>query len=352
MKVIELDQSHEALWEDFVMGHKQSLVFHRAIWRRILSENFNIKPTYLLCIDRDRNVRAVLPLWFVDGFFFGRRMVSLPFHFFSGPLYTDRHALKEILLEAMKRSRNTRARYLELKMRFALDEKTVQDLSLRKRQHFIVSVLKLSPDPNTIWKRLDKGSVRWSVRKAEKNDVKLHFASSEDDLKDFYNLFVKNRKDLGVPPYSNNFFQEVWKYLWPKNMRILLAKRHNIPVATMLIFTHRRSVLYYWSACDRKHLQFQGTSFLIWKAIAWACKNGYERFDFGLTSPAHAGLLSFKNKWNTVDISVPYYYYTVEGDQIAEFDYYTSFSFAKRMWRGLPLMVTRFLGPTLLKQFA
>jgi CelD/BcsL family acetyltransferase involved in cellulose biosynthesis len=46
---------------------------------------------------------------------------------------------------------------------------------------------------------------------------------------------------------------------------------------------------------------------VLWRAISWACEQGYARFDFGRTDRDAAGLLDFKRGWGTRETDLAYW---------------------------------------------
>jgi len=69
--------------------------------------------------------------------------------------------------------------------------------------------LELSRKPEDVWIKLNKGSVRWAINKAEKSGVTVKRTRDLEDLRAFYEINALTKKDLGVPCHPWEFFKNM-----------------------------------------------------------------------------------------------------------------------------------------------
>ena len=77
-KLRVFDPIHESGWDALIAGHPRASFFHSSNWARVLVATYGHMPHYL-GVEREHQVRALLPILEVNSFLLGRRGVSLPF---------------------------------------------------------------------------------------------------------------------------------------------------------------------------------------------------------------------------------------------------------------------------------
>ena len=89
----------------------------------------------------------------------------------------------------------------------------------------------------------------------------------------------------------------------------ILAEFEGKAVAGVVFFTHKDTIYYKFNASDEKYLQKRPNHLVTWEAIKFACVNNYRFFDFGRCAPQGTGLRTYKSRWGTREVNLPYYYY-------------------------------------------
>jgi hypothetical protein len=88
---------------------------------------------------------------------------------------------------------------------------------------------------------------------------------------------------------------------------------------------------------------------LYWEAIRFAITQGLTRFDFGRSTP-HEGTYNFKKQWGAEPISLYWQYLLEPGTPLPELNPKNpKYDAAIRVWRKLPVVVTRLLGPHIVR---
>lgn len=344
-----LKPQDEESWNKFVFSHPSATVYHALEWRYV-SKVLNHQPLYLIAKNEKGHIEGVLPLFFLSGLR-GRRLVSIPLRDRGGPLCANELAMKELLQATKDIAVEKNCRYIEIKTVNGLPE-AVKQLSFIERKHYLTTVVFLDPDIEKMWKSLDYGSVRWAIRKAEKNGVRVRWGESNSDIYSFYEVFLQTRRRLGVPPYSVKLFEEIWNMMGKKGRAgFLLALCGNRVIGGIVLFNFKDTVIEAYAACDQHYLNLCANDLMLWEAFKWAATNGYHYFDFGASSPYQKGLRDFKLKWGGRERELPFYFYLNNSRTVPLVDSNTpDYQIVRRLWSKMPVSFTRTFGPFLTRQ--
>lgn len=158
--------------------------------------------------------------------------------------------------------------------------------------------MSLEPSLDALWMGIH-GSVRTSIRKAQKNSLSIRHATSEEDLKAFFHLHVNVRKHkyrMVAQPYR--FFQNIWNALITTGNGKLLVASYNDEIVAASIFLHWQGTLYYkFNASNPNMLWLNPNEPLLWEGIQYGKEIGCRQLDFGLSDWDQSGLVHFKRKF-------------------------------------------------------
>jgi hypothetical protein len=85
--------------------------------------------------------------------------------------------------------------------------------------------------------------------------------------------------------------------------------------------------------------------------LRWAGANGFTLFDFGRCKRG-TGVFEFKRHWNTTMHELPYEVVLIRRKEVPNFSPTNPrFEAAIRLWRLLPLWITRLIGPKVIRLF-
>lgn len=301
MSVCLLNEKYIKLYNDYISNQPNASIYHTLEWKNVLEKSFGYKPFYFIALENNQ-ITGVLPSFEIKSIVFKKRLVSLPFSQVTKILYDNENILNELINFAYEFYEKGNYEYIEIKH-------GKNFLTLNKVENFYETTLNLDTSLDTIWKNFDAGSVRWGIRKAQKNNVEIKTDKDLKDIKNFYRLFAFTRKRLGVPVYSFPFFQNMFDLLKEK-VKLYLAYYNNICIAGIIVFYFNKIATYAYSASinKREFLKLQPTNLLLWTAIKDAHLNHYKLFNFGITHISNQGLLNFKKRWGTITKKIPYYY--------------------------------------------
>lgn len=288
-------------WNEFIKKNDSALIYHTPEWQKFLEETFGYKPYYLFLIDECDQIVGLLPLMLVKSRFFGSRLSCLPFAHVCG--YLGDKKLKHVLVERAIEIYNnlSNVNYLEIKDKII--NKNFNSINV-----FLIHILELSPNVEEVWRKLDKGSVRWAIKKSQKSGVSVIVTKDINDLRVFYELNCTSKKEKGVPCHPWKFIRNLFIFLG-KYTSLYAAKYEGELIAGGIMIFFKDRVIYGYGASNPNYLKLYPYNAFIWKAIEDACLKGYKYFDFGRSSYSNRGLINFKKRWGTIEHKLYYSYY-------------------------------------------
>ncbi|QXE90236.1 lipid II:glycine glycyltransferase FemX [Geomonas subterranea] len=304
-----IDPLRNHRWDRFVQQHPYGWITHLSGWKRVLDHAFPHMTGYYLALkDSAGGFRGALPVYAVESWLTGRRLVSIPFATLCDPLVTDA-ADMELLSEAVLRLaqrlgisrveiRTAAAAHLLNRDRFHAD--------CVRKHHF----LPLCPDPELVRQRFHRSCVRQRIARAERSDLHLIRGKRESDVMEFYLLHCGTRKRKGLPPHPYLLVKALWQTFAQQGLvELLLCRKGEETVAGLLLFKYKGRVSIEYSAVNALHNDSSPVHFLFWNAIKEACLTGYRVLDFGQTSVRNTSLMEFKSHWGAEVSDLPHFIY-------------------------------------------
>lgn len=332
----------EEEWKSFLNKYTEATIYHTPEWKQFLERTFGYKSEYLFAIDESGNIAGFLPLFHIRSKLTGNRLCSVPFSHICDLLGTKEASI-DLLEEAIHTFQRSNVNSLEI--RGSLDDKRFVNLN-----SFSTYMLELSPNPGDVWPKLNKGSVRWAVKKAEKYGVLVETTRDMDALKEFYEINAMTKKDLGVPCHPWKFFKNMFDILG--NSVSLYVSRYNGEIIGGGIMVYSKdTVLYGYGASNPSYLNLHPYNSFIWKSIEDACLKGYNFYDFGRTSYSNTGLIDFKRRWGTIETKLYYSNYPTKSNSLSENRESSKYKVASKVIREMPLLIYKQFSDTVFKHF-
>lgn len=377
LRTLILDYRVDPRWDTYVSLHPDGLIYHHSSWLIALEEEYGQECLSLACVDDEDHVRSVVPLFPTRGLPFaigqhstGRRLASLPRTPTAGPLADNPTALAEIVRAAMQVARE---RHLQLEIK-AQNEDLGSHVDGLQRVSWRLSYVEELPTSveGESWndfcekvrlprncgsckgcRRLRFGNakqqhrVNWAVNKAVKLGLEVREADTEQDLENWYRLYLQTMRHKAVPPRSYRFFKSLWSTLRPKGqMRLLLAEQRKDDKASLVagsvFLKFGQTVFYAFTGCPPQNLYLHPHDIIQIEAIRDACKGGFRWYDFGEVSEDNESLAQFKSKWGTEPKPLFRYYYPAMPQRPPTGNAVTSST--RKLWRILPERATAVLG--------
>lgn len=346
MAVDLLTKEDEQKYKDYLDNNPQATFEYTLEWKDILERNFGFESKHIIYKDEEGNIKGVLPL-FKASSIFGKRLVSTPYAVYSGILADTYEVKKEIINFSRKLAIEEKVNFLEIR-----EEKENNCFDNFKLSNGAYNFsLRLDRPIEEIWKELPKGSVRWGIKKAKKSNLCFVCGNEKQDLDVFYYLFTLTRKFRGVPGYPYDYFKEIMDKL---KVKIYTSYLNDKPIASIFLIYYKKEMRYAFAGAvhDKQIMQMQPYHFILWEAIKDANSKGYSVFNLGgaTENTNDGGLCSFKKKWADKAIEVPYYFFLNKGKMPIN-DSTVILKLAGSVWKKMPLSLTKFLSPVVIKQF-
>jgi len=207
-------------------------------------------------------------------------------------------------------------------------------------------VLDLPSTSEELWKGF-KSKLRSQIRRPKKEGFTVKFGQL-DEIESFYEVFACNMRDLGTPVYTKQLFENTLRE-FPDNARICTVYDGKQPIASGFIIGFKNQLQIPWASSLRTHNRFGPNMMLYWNILKFACEQGYTQFDFG-RSTQDEGTYKFKQQWGAQPVQCYWQYWLSSGDEMPEINPDNpTYQFAIRSWQRLPVPVTKWLGPKIVK---
>lgn len=333
-----VEQTDGQRWDDFVLAHPQGTFFHLWRWRDVLSSSFGYQPTYIAVEDQGE-LQGVLPLFQVRSLLFGKSAVTIPLGVYGGPIACSPEVESMLLAKANDVARANRARYLEI--RGNPYRETDECGVYKQKDLYVTFIADIDPDPAKNLARIPRKQRRM-VRQGDK--FGLRFIHDDGRLRECYDVYAASVRNLGTPVYPYSYFQNLAK-IFGDRCKIFLVEKEAKPVAAVMSFFFKDQVLPYYGGALKEHFNLAPNDFMYWELMCYAATKGYRVFDFG-RSKQGTGSFDFKRHWGFEPRPLPYLYQALNGHNIPDTSPLNpKLQWAIRIWRNLPLGVTKGLGP-------
>jgi FemAB-related protein (PEP-CTERM system-associated) len=337
--VRELGASDESRWNEFVLAHPEGSPFHLTAWKDVIVKNFRYTPFYLMAVDAER-VRGVLPLFLVKNMLLGKALISTPFAVYGGVLADSEEPRSLLAREAQQLGERLGVQYVELRNAYP-----DQCVGFKRVSRYVTFAEQIGDDEEAILAAIPR-KTRAAIRKSLKAGFVTRVAN---DPAGFVDLYTRNLRRLGTPSFPKNYFSD-----------LLAAFRGMIDVrevlldgklaSTVMTFYFRDQVLPYYGASDPAFNSAAPNNFMYYDLMRWGSRLGYRLFDFGRSKKEGSGSYDFKAHWGMLERELPYEMLLVRSKRMPNYSPNNPrFGLAIRVWQELPLAVTRWLGPHLIR---
>jgi CelD/BcsL family acetyltransferase involved in cellulose biosynthesis len=326
---------------------QDTLNFNRQ-WLDLIAEVYGYQVISPTTFGPDGNTTGYLPLCAIHGAFGRQRLVAAPFSD-SCPLLAQNDATaNELVDQAIRLTRQRKARYLELRM--GANDALAAHPDLVEHNLYVRHWLPLDEDHDTMWSAL-RAPVQKRIKKSRRLGVQVRLAQGLDDIDRFYQLHLLTRsKKHGMPAQPRRFFQELWRTFAAQGaMRLLLAEHEGVPVASIILLASGRTFKCLYTASDERYLYLAPVNQLMWTAMTWGGSQGFETLDLGRTARDNLGLMEFKRRLGGIEEPLPYYYYPRVAGLAATAESSWKTRTLTACWKRLPLWLAEPWGGYLYK---
>ena len=288
---------------------------------------------------------SLLPLMEVNSWLTGRRGITLPFTDDCEPLCGSPAEFKPLFENALGLGRSRRWKSIELRGGRQFFGEAPASLA------FYGHRLDLRVGECRLFEKLD-GSVRQGVRKAVKDGVTVEVSTSEQAVREFYDLQCLTRKRHGLPPQPWAFFLNIWRHIVSQKQGVVvLAAWRGVKIGGAAFFYLGGRAIYKYGASDLARQHLRPNNLVMWTGVQWLAQNGAKTLHLGKTSLANEGLRRFKLNLGAVEEHLEYVKFDLRtGQFVIETDGISGWH--NRVFRRLPVVLSRQAGELLYKHWA
>jgi CelD/BcsL family acetyltransferase involved in cellulose biosynthesis len=341
------DPNQANMWDAFVSSHPHATPFHLTCWLKTILETYSFQPELYVAMLNDKTITGIFPCFLATTFLLRRRLLSIPFSDYGGPLFS-KQSDENAFVNAVLNDTHRKLQYIQVRGYLPPDS------PFRLNAYYKRHILDLTPGMNCLKSVVDKRTIQYSIRKAEKAGVAIREENNQMGIEQFYYLNTLTRKKHGVPHQPPDFFSNLLQHVISKRHGfILLAEYQGNTIGASIYLTMNKCIHYKYNASQPIITpKISPNHLLTWHAIKKGCKEGYRSIDFGRTSPENEGLMRYKRMWGTQESTVPYYYYPETPRGGPHLESSSSYKILTRLWRSLPQWVVERLSPLLFKHIA
>lgn len=333
--IIILSHTDESDWQSYVDSHIEASIYHTLEWRDILFDEYRFEPVYLMAKEGEKVV-GVLPLFLIKNLR-GRRLVSLPFSIYGGPLAETEGGLSALMAKCVDLVNNGMASYVEIKPRAQID--VAAKLGFETVEWGEGVIIDLTVGIEELWRNFNE---RFNVGKAERKGLKFILTDSKR-LSDFYQLHLMTRKRLGLPTPSFNYYVSFFKKMRGK-VKLTLVEKDGRVIAGNMFLLFKDNILLVLNASNHNYRDCKPNDFMIWNILKWSFESGFKSLDQGPASFEDDSLLRYKKKWGGESVKAFHYYYPVVSDK-------GSRTKGNSLFRVLPSGIAGSVGSKVIKYF-
>lgn len=312
-------------------------------WLRILHRGLGHYPVLIEALKGDRLVGR-MALARVESWLFGRLLVSLPYVNLAGVQVTTAEGgpVEEALVEqAVALARAWDVRYLELRQAHPTAHPALTEASTAK----VRMVRALPATPEALWDSF-KSKLRSQIRSGQKRGLEVAWGG-QTLLDEFYAVFARNMRDLGTPVYPRRLFAAILDEM-ADDAELCIVRMESRAIAAGLL-VHGRGISEVPSASSLRAYNYTSANMVLyWNLLARAVERGQQTFDFGRSSVG-SSTYRFKEQWGAVPEPSVWQYHVRRGSCHDLRPDQPRFGLAIRLWRKLPVFLTRWLGPMIVR---
>jgi serine/alanine adding enzyme len=332
--------SHDAVddlaWNNYVERHPDASIYHGTAWQRVIEQAFSKKVYRLVAVTTAGDIRGVLPLVRLNGWFLPDMLVSMPYCSFGGELADN----ADVAVALLNRAR-------ELREMLACDVVEIRSPGLtnspnswRRRNDKVQMVLELPASVEALGKLV--GSKRRSQIKRSLRENPEVLVGGAELIPNFFCVFARKMRDLGTPVYPRRFFEIVAMNL-NTQFRVLVLSIETQPVAAAFLLRHGDSLEIPWAASDSRYNRSAVNMLLYWEALRYAIENGCVEFDFGRCT-RDGPTYKFKRQWGAEARELSWRVNSENGGGRTS-SLGGSALLLSNAWKRLPLSTANWLGP-------
>jgi serine/alanine adding enzyme len=324
----------------YIEQSASSSIYHHYAWGAVIAKSFGHKSYYLICEDNNGSLGGILPMVHLKSLFFGNFLVSMPYFNYGGVCADNEENRDHLIGEAIKIAESLDASHIELR------QEELFNNGFPFKSEKVSMRLDLPLSPGELWKSFPS-KLRSQIKVPQKAGISARIGGKEE-LDNFYKVFSINMSHLGTPVYPKSFFRNILEN-FPSCTWICSVFLGKIPIASGFLVGFKKVLEIPWASSLRKYNKLGANMLLYWTVLQFACEKGFTVFDFG-RSTTGGGTYKFKEQWGATPYPMRWYYWLRDDATLPEITPRNpKYRMAIELWKKMPVPITRFLGPHIVK---
>jgi hypothetical protein len=287
-------------WMAYLSANQLANVFHHPAWSYLLAESYAYEPFVLAASNSQGDIQSAIPLIRIRPLFNKQRLVSLPFTDHCSPLTSSPSTLRYLTDHLVALSQEGKISRIDLRS----DYPTLP--GMYRYSDYVLHRIRLAPEEAEVSNRIKPKHFR-QVKVAEQRGVRIERGYDTGSIRQFYHMHMLTRRRKGVPVQPWRFFDLLVQHITQQGLGfVLLAYKDQECIAGAVFLNWNRTLTYKYSASIEKARPLLAMDLLLWTAIQWGCRNGFDWMDMGRTSKEDEGLKYFKRRWGAEEIPLAY----------------------------------------------
>ncbi len=339
LEVKVLTDQHLKDWDRYVARHPDGTIYHTTAWRDLVRDVQKHSPVYLAAWDGGK-LKGILPLFNVNTFLSGLKMISVPHGVVGGVCADSDDAAFQLVDYAKKIVKERNGEYLELRQTRRLKgDMPVID------QYTTVKTKLIEPD--ILFKKL-RPDIRRCLRRSLESELEILLES--DDVDTFYRIYSEGLRNFGTPVEGKVWITEIIRR-FPENHCISYVTYKGDIVLAKLMRRYKNEITPVISYGLREFQNTYSEHRLCWAWMEKGYQDEYKYFNFG-RSLYGSGAFKFKIGWCGEETPLYYHYYLVNRQTLPD---YSQTAGGRKVfasiWKRLPLWITNRLGPKIRRSY-
>lgn len=336
---ISLLNDEDDAWNRYVESNPATSLYHRTEWKNLIHNVFGHECYYFYASNNNSEIVGILPLARLKSRLFGDFMVSMPYFNYGGAVANSLSIEQKLIQAANNHAENVGTNHIEYRDDIARD-------GLPVRAEKVNMILSLPGTQKVLWNTFTS-KLRSQIRRSQREETQVKIGGAEC-LEDFYSVFAQNMRDLGTPVYGKLFFRKILQ-TFPQHSKIIIVHMENRPVAAAFLLGHKDTLEIPWASTIKGVNNLSMNMLLYWEVLKFAVKNRYRYFDFGRSSK-DSGTFRFKQQWGAKPKQMYWHYWLPENVDLPKLNPDNpKYALAIHIWKKLPIFITKFLGPLIVK---
>ena len=289
MNIVRVDPRTDSIWRTLVERTTTS-VFHSPAWIQVLTDTYGWEASAYVVLDDRREPQAGIPFCRIADMM-GERILALPFSDYCDPLVSDQQCW-QFLMDCLLSER------CPITLRCLHNNLPLTDSRFAVVKQAKWHGLNLKPELDDLWRGMMDSTHR-AIRKSQREGLVIKIATSEHELRAFFEMHLKIRKyKLGMLAQPFQFFQNIWRHFVDTQHGFLLLAIYQDKIVAGDFFLEWKDTLYYkFNASLPADLSHRPNDLLIWEGIQRGKARGFACLDFGLSDIDQEGVVRYKRKF-------------------------------------------------------